>query len=154
MSRLSAAGHRHRDIQQASRRGASTVAHSAKQSFAKTLKLYPPDKEAEKIRKKNEQAEAEALKKQWRMYARRSTSANDALQKSLPLGARAYPDDFNGRWRLSYRNESKSASWAAIGADNAAAAAIRQVWQWSVEHGAGDVPPAVAKALAELDCSK
>jgi len=117
------------------------------------MKLLPPNKEAEKVRRQKEKAETEALKCQQRIYARRTSSAHEALQKSLPIGARAYADDLNGRWRLSFRGHTKSISWTAAGAEKAAAAAIRQVWAWSVQQGTGDTPAAVLKTLAELDRS-
>ncbi|CAJ1334641.1 unnamed protein product, partial [Effrenium voratum] len=133
------------------RRSATHVQKLAEESYGSVMQALPPNRDAEKRRKQKEKEEREHAKQQLRVYDRRSSNADSAVQNSLPSGGRAWADDANGRWRLSYRKETRSISWTAIGASPAAAAAIRQMWQWSSRYGAGDMPSAVRKTVLELE---
>ena len=130
---------------------AKKIRKCAKASYEKALKTFPVDKAAEKKRKEKEKEETAASKAQLRKYAQRCGDANSSLQGALPPLGRAWPDDANGRWRLSYRNESRSISWTAAGANAAAACAIKQMWHWSERYGDGDMPEAVSKTVLGLE---
>ena len=57
------------------------------------------------------------------------------MQVCLPGHVRAYRDDLNGRWKLSYSarwaHASRSISWTAVGSKRAGSEVIRQAWKWA-----------------------
>ena len=107
-------------------------------------------KEKERQQKLKKEGEAQS---NLRAYAARSLNADEALKACLPRGARAYADDYNGRWRLTWiaTGQQKSISWTSCGARMAAAACIRQVWTWSEMLCQGGMPADVGNIVKKLE---
>ena len=134
----------------------STVVAEAQESYAKCMDALPASKRKEggQERKKKEKAEnAEPKSQQIRTYDPRSSSANAAVIGSIPKECKAYADDFNGRWRLTFvpTGQNCSVSWSACGSKAAAAVAIRQGWIWSELYNGTQMPAAVKKTLSNLE---
>ena len=134
----------------------STVVAEAQESYAKCMDALPASKrkEGDQERKKKEKAEnAESKSQQVRTYDPRSSSAHAAVMGSIPKECKAYADDFNGRWRLTFvpTGQNRSVSWSACGSKAAAAVAIRQGWIWAELYNGTQMPAAVKKTLSNLE---
>ena len=74
----------------------------------------------------------ESRKRRKRLNARSSSNVSTNVVAPLRMKlcrTAAWGDDASGRWCLSFRGERRSVSWRAVGANAAAAAAIRQLWE-------------------------
>lgn len=109
-------------------------------------------KEKEQTKQAKEAASANA-KERARVYAERNMDVDQALKLSLPRSARAWADDRNGRWRLTWMptGSQKSISWTACGHGVAAAACLKQGWAWSELYGRESMPADVAKIVKKLE---
>ncbi|CAE7453042.1 unnamed protein product [Symbiodinium sp. CCMP2592] len=116
------------------KRGVRTFEH-----VAKTFARQPAFKAAQAARKEKEKREAKAAKERAaavkRCYADCDENVDRAVQVSVPFRVRAYRDDPNGRWKLSYSarwaQACRSISWTAVGSKRAGCEVIRQAWKWA-----------------------
>lgn len=116
------------------KRGIRTFEH-----VSKTFARRPPFKAAQAARKEKEKREAKAARDKAtavkRCYADCNENIDRAVQVCLPGHVRAYRDDLNGRWKLSYSarwaHASRSISWTAVGSKRAGSEVIRQAWKWA-----------------------
>ena len=108
------------------------------------------EKEENDLPKKEAAADA---KERARVYADRNVDADKALKASLPRQARAWADDTNGRWRLTWvpTGTQKCISWTACGHNVAAAAGLKYTWTWSEQFGYGSMPKDVANIVNKLE---
>jgi hypothetical protein len=133
------------------------------QKYKAALSALPTDRlksgqEGRKAKEKEENAQSKKeaaanAKERARVYADRNVDADKALQASLPRQARAWADDTNGRWRLTWvpTGTQKSISWTACGHNFAAAACLKYTWSWSEQFGYGSMPNDVANIVKKLE---
>ncbi|CAL1169416.1 unnamed protein product [Cladocopium goreaui] len=132
------------------------------QKYKAALSALPKDrlKSGQERRKAKEKEEndlskkaAAGAKERARVYADRNVDADKALKASLPRQARAWADDTNGRWRMTWvpTGTQKCISWTACGHNVAAVACLKYRWTWSEQFGYGSMPKDVANIVKKLE---
>lgn len=135
----------------------SLLRDSAGKVFDHAIKRLPKNKRDQgdatrkEFQKQDTKRSREAEKRARNIFAKPTSSADEILKACLPTLGHAYTDQFNGRWRLSYRRPgmslTRSISWTAVGDRKAAAIAIQQLWGWCKEHNGSCVPEFAQSAL-------
>ena len=128
--------------------------------YASAIKNIPSDKwkKAEPMRQEKIKAQVSDSKKGQkdieRIYAKLNSTVDEKMRCLLPDNVHAWPDQFNGRWRLSYRGPhgqaARSISWTQIGSKRAAAECVRQGWSWVEQHEGHVMPDKVVTKLKSL----
>ena len=63
------------------------------------------------------------------------------LMSNKPEPGRVFTDNWNGRFRVSYRDETpRSISWTKVGAHVASIEALRVLWHWHRKYTGEDIP--------------
>ena len=135
----------------------SQLRDSAVKVFDHAIKRLPKEKRLEgdavrkEFQKQDMKRSREAEKRVRNIFAKPTSSADEILKACLPTLGHAYTDEFNGRWRLSYRwpgmSFTRSVSWTCVGDRKAASIAIQQLWDWCKEHNGSSMPEFVQSAL-------
>ncbi|CAE7769924.1 unnamed protein product [Symbiodinium sp. CCMP2592] len=128
------------------------------EAVAKTFASRPEYKKAAAARKAKEKQASQQQKDHAaaikRCYAALSSDIDKVVKVGVPTAVRVYRDDYNGRWRLTYRTVwaqvTRSISWTAVGSRNAAAEAVRQGWQWAETFDGLPMPEEAAGLLQKL----
>ena len=138
----------------------SQLRDSAVKVFDHAIKRLPKEKRLEgdavrkEFQKQDMKRSREAEKRVRNIFAKPTASADEILKACLPTLGHAYTDEFNGRWRLSYRwpgmSFTRSVSWTCVGDRKAASIAIQQLWDWCKEHNGSSMPEFVQSALDNL----
>lgn len=111
--------------------------------------------EARKLKEKSVTGDARAFDKNIeRVYAQLNASVDEKMKALLPLNVRAWSDEKNGRWKLTYKGKyaqyGRSISWTSIGHSLAAAECVRQGWDWLDLHEGRTMPETVQAKLRKL----
>ncbi|CAE7707438.1 Camkk2 [Symbiodinium sp. CCMP2592] len=125
------------------------------EAVAKTFASRPEYKKAAAARKAKEKQASQQQKDHAAAIKRCYAALSDKVAKvGVPTAVRVYRDDYNGRWRLTYRTVwaqvTRSISWTAVGSRNAAAEAVRQGWQWAETFDGLPMPEEAAGLLQKL----
>lgn len=111
--------------------------------------------EARKAKEKKEVADGLTFQKNIeRVYAKLKVPVDVQMKALLPAAVRAWSDQKNGRWKLTYKGLhvqfGRSISWTSIGHGRAAAECVRQGWQWLEVHEGRSMPESVETKLKKL----
>ena len=106
-------------------RVATETRTACRTTYVEVLKALPAElkKAGEKERKKKELAEKQAAKtfetKIQRSYGKVHHDFEQVMKNALPAAAKAWTDQLNGRWRLTYKTMhcvcARSISWTMLG---------------------------------------
>ena len=127
------------------------------QRAAKDVKGWLDKKavEARKSKDKSETGNTKAFDKNIeRVYAQLDASVDEKMKALLPINVRAWSDEKNGRWKLTYKGKyaqyGRSISWTSIGHSRAAVECVRQGWDWLDLHEGLTMPETVESKLKKL----
>lgn len=81
-----------------------------------------------------------------RVYAKLAASADTFLRAALLEGCGVFTDNFNGRWKITFKatHAQRSFSWTQAGSDRAACIAVAWAWEQKFGHDGCIMPPDTA----------